>query len=312
MIERPGAAAPAPDLSVVVTVVDGGAALHGLLGALRGQESPPAFEVILPVDDSVPGVGEAAAAFPEVRILRLGPMATEHPADSPSGQHELYDRRRAAGLAAARGDVIAILEDRGHPDPDWARTAMRLHAASDAAVIGGAIEPEPAGLVNWAFWVCDFSRYGRPFPDGPAAWVSDVNVTYKRDALEATRPLWSARYHEPVVHWEIQRRGGRLELNQALVVRHRRAPTGLLALLPERFGWGRLFGAIRARHLSGPARVLRVVAAPLVPFVVLARHGRAQWRRGDGGRFLRAMPLLLAMLAAWTVGETWGTATGRG
>lgn len=299
-------------LSVIVTVVEGGEALRGVLAALRHQDDPPAMEVIVPLDESVDGLAALVAEFPGARSLRLGELPTQHPASSPAGQHELYDRRRAAGLAAATGDLVAIVEDRGHPAPDWARTAARLHRAHPAGVIGGAIEPAPCGLLNWAFWVCDFSRYGLPFPEGPVDWVSDVNVVYKRAALERTRHLWQERYHEPVVHWELRRQGDRLLLSPDLVVLHRREPVRLLPLLPERFGWGRLFGALRGRALSPSGRLARVVVAPVIPFVLLLRHARAMVRRGQGARFIRAIPALLVMLSAWTAGETWGIATGRG
>ena len=130
-----------------------------------------------------------AAEFPEVNFLDLGPITPARPITSEAGQHELFDRRRAAGLAAATGDVIAILEDRGHPHPDWARTVMRLHAETGKNVIGGAIDcKEPVSLLNWAFYVTDFGRYGLPFDSGPAEWVSDVNVTYSRTGARGDPP----------------------------------------------------------------------------------------------------------------------------
>lgn len=306
------AAAPPPALSVVVTIVEGGAALTRILGALRDQVDGPRLEVLVPHDSSVGSLRAERAAFPEVRFLDLGDVATERPAATAAGQHELYDRRRAAGLAASRGGLVAILEDRGAPRQDWAATVIRLHAELPAAVIGGAIEPVPSGLLNWAFWICDFSRYGLPFESGPRQWVSDVNVSYKRSAIEATRSLWRDRYQEPVVHWALQERGETLYLSNALVVLHQLAPLRLGPLLPQRFDWGRLFGAIRARHIGVANRLALVLLSPVIPFVVLVRHGRAQARRGATGRFLLAVPLLVLLLTAWTAGEVWGYITGRG
>ncbi len=312
MAGAPAGTAAVPTLSVVVTIVEGGGALTRILGALRTQVGGPPLEVLVPHDASVGALDAERAAFPEVRFLELGVVATERPATTAAGQHELYDRRRAAGLAASRGELVAILEDRGAPRPDWAATVVRLHAELPAAVIGGAIEPVPSGLLNWAFWVCDFSRYGLPFASGPAQWVSDVNVSYKRAALEATRSLWQDRYQEPVVHWALQERGETLHLSNELVVLHQLAPLRLGPLLPQRFDWGRLFGAIRARHIGVVTRLALVLLSPAIPFVVLLRHGRAQARRGATGRFLLAVPVLLLLLAAWTAGEVWGYITERG
>lgn len=311
------AGSPAPDpsapvLSVVVTIVEGGAALTRLLGGLRAQEGGPTLEVLLPHDASVGPLTALRAAFPEVRFLDLGAVPTAHPVSTAAGQHELYDRRRAAGLAAASGELVAIVEDRGVPRREWAATVARLHATIPFGVIGGAIEPVPSSLLNWAFWVCDFSRYGLPFDSGPARWVSDVNVSYKRAALEQTRHLWQDRYQEPVVHWALVEAGDTLYLSAELVVDHQLHPLRLLPLLPQRFDWGRLFGSIRARHLGVISRLALVLMGPVIPLVVLARHGRAQARRDDTLRFIAAVPILLVLLAAWTAGELWGIITGRG
>lgn len=301
---------PDPLLSIVVTVVEGGPALRRLLTALAAQTNPPPLQIIVPYDDTIAETGALGGDFPSVTFLAMGHVPTERPASGAAGIHELYDRRRAAGLRASRGELVAILEDRGVPRPEWARTAVRLHSAP-WAVIGGAIEPAPAGLLNWAFYVCDFSRYGLPFQGGPAQWVSDVNVTYKRRALDHTGSLWADRYQEPVVHWALQERGEVLYLAPELVVDHLRAPLSLGALLPERFHWGRLFGAIRAGHSSGAKRLALVLLGPVIPLVVLLRHGRAQFQRGHGLRFLWAIPALAVLLVAWTAGEVTGYVTGR-
>lgn len=300
-----------PLLSIVVTIVEGGEALSRCLDALREQAGNVPLEVIVPVDASVAGVAALRERFPEACFLDLATITAAHPLRNPAGQHELYDRRRAAGLAAATADLIAIVEDRCIPRPEWARTAVRLHAEHSCSVIGGAIEPVPGNLLNWAFWACDFSRYGLPFASGPVRWVSDVNVTYKRTALAATRDLWRERYQEPVVHWALLERGETLYLAADLIVDHRLAPLRLGPLLPERFQWGRLFGAIRARHSPLSRRLLLAAASPLLPVVLLARHGRAASRRGESGRFLRATPFVLLLLIAWSAGEAWGHLTGR-
>jgi hypothetical protein len=299
-----------PALSVVVTIVDGGDALARFLDAMAVQRDAPALEVLVPFDASLGSLATLRADHPTVRWLDLGQVPTARPVTGAGGQHELYDRRRSAALHEATGEIVAILEDRGVPRPDWAATACRLHA-EPAAVIGGAIEPTPGRLVEWALHVCDFSRYSLPFPHGPAAWVSDVNVTYKRRALSATRHLWADRFHEPAVHWELERLGETLVLSPDLVVEHHRRPKPIMRLLGERFHWGRLFGYIRAGELSAVRRAVLVLSAPLVPLLVAWRHARVWRRRGEALRFVAALPIILALLVAWAIGEAVGTATGR-
>lgn len=300
-----------PKLSIVVTIVDGGIYLRNFLAACALMEDTPPLELIVPYDASVADVLQYRDEFPDVKFLALGEITPERPITTEAGQHELFDRRRAAGLAAATGDIIAILEDRGHPQKDWARTVIRLHAETGCAVIGGAIEcKEPVGLLNWAFYVTDFGRYGRPFETrDDAEWVSDVNVTYSRQTLEDTRHLWQQRFREPVVHWFLIDRGDKLLLSNELVVDHIRPPATLGHLLPERFHWGRLFGHIRAVHLPVWKRLMYIVTAPIIPPVLWVRHGLTQASKGRGLRYLTALPYVVILTIFWTLGEAWGTIT---
>lgn len=297
-------------LSVVVTIVDGGEALAHCLHALADQVDPPELEVLVPWDDSVAGMNELSTRFQVFQFLPLGTLTTERPLSSEAGQHELFDRRRAAGLSAATGDVIAVVEDRGRPRADWARTMVTLHERLPHVVIGGAIENGRDATMNWAVYFCDFGRYQRPFEAGPRQWVSDVNIGYKRRGLDATRDLWRARYHETTVHWALLRAGETLYLTPELVVDQMRGRLRLGALIGERFAWGRLFAYTRAREVSAAKRIALAVLAPLLPVLLLMRHARLQIQKGVRLKeFVQASPVVLVLLVAWSLGEAAGYLT---
>lgn len=301
----------APKLSVVMTVVDGLAATDKAIDALRHQTDAPELELILPYDDSIREIAGLADKYPDVRFVEMGPVTPEHPIDNPAGQHELFDRRRAAGLAVATGDLIAILEDRGVPRPTWARTAVQLHDQPHA-VVGGAVENGVDDLLNWAVYFCDFSRYQLPLAAGPRDYVTDVNIVYKRSALEKTQSLWKGRYHETTVNWSLLRDGDTLFLSPELVVDQERKGLHLPQLLSERYHWGRLFAYTRARESSRRQRALRLAMSPLLPTVLLLRHGRTQWdKRAHFPQYVRALPYVAALLTAWTVGEAEGYLKGK-
>jgi hypothetical protein len=299
-------------LSVVVTVVDGGDTLRRCLTALTNQESPPALQVIVPFDASISYVGDLLKAYPGVEGPTLGVVETERPLESPAGQHELFDRRRALGLAAATGSIVCILEDRGIPDPDWARSVERLHALPHG-VIGGAVECGIDRLLNWAVYFCDFSRYQLPLAAGPREYVTDVNISYKREALERTRHLWEGRYHETTVNWALRREGEVLFLSPEFVVRQHREDLRLGTVLHERLDWGRLFAYTRARECTTARRLVYALLAPVLPVVLLLRHGRAQAsKRVRFTTFLKSAPLVFLLLVVWSLGELQGYLTGRG
>lgn len=295
-------------LSVIVTIVDGGATLERCLEGVAAQDGLSEIEVLVPWDDTVAGIPGLRTRFPSFRFLELGTVPTSRPPLSYAGQHELFDRRRAAGLAAAKGDLIAILEDRGVPRPDWARCLVDLHAALPCAAIGGAIENGRPSLRHWAVYFCDFGRFGLPFAAGTREWVSDINIAYKRAALEQTATLWKERYHETTVNWALMRGGETLYLSPAPVVDQLRGPLPFGAMLRERVAWGRLFACTRAEESTVLRRALFVVATPLLPALLFWRHARAQVRRRPA-IFVAAAPLLVLLLVAWSLGEAVGYAT---
>jgi hypothetical protein len=298
-------------LSVVVTIVDGGTALSRCLHALFSQEHPPPLEVIVPCDDSVPGIPAAAQGF-AATFLNLGTIETRGPKTGPAGQHELFDRRRAAGLAAATGDVVAIVEDRGAPRPGWAAAVVRLHQQLPHAVIGGAVENGRDRLLNWAVYFCDFGRYQLPLAAGPRAYVTDVNVSYKRRALDLTAPLWRSRYHEPVVHGALVGRGETLFLSPDLVVDQVRDNLSLSNLISERIAWGHLFASLRLRETGLVRRVVLAATSPLLPVLLFFRLARDRaLKRKSVLHFAAASPVVFLLLCAWSAGEAVAYVTGR-
>lgn len=300
-----------PHLSVIVTVVDGSAALRRFLDAIRNQVGAPSMEILVPFDESVSSVGTWQAEYPTVRFIPMGARRTLRPIATASGQHDLIDQRRAVGLREARGSLIAILEDRSPPRSDWAASMTRLHDALPHGAIGGVIEFGPGDDLNFSLWACDFGRYAPGSATGPRTWISDVNVCYKRRCVEMTRELWSERFNEARMHWTLKERGETLFLSNEPVVYNQTTYRSLRSVLVERFQWGRSFGCARASHLSPIGRFAYLLASPAIPFVLFVRHWRTQIKLGNGRRFVAAARYTMPVLMAWTAGEAWGSITRR-
>lgn len=297
-------------LSVIVGIVDGGAQLERCLAALAAQLLAPELEVIVPWDDTVPGMGAFAVRYPAFTFPAMGHVDTGYPASSHAGLHELYDKRRARGLRDATGELVAILEDRSVPEHDWARAAVQAHAAHANAVIGGAIASGRETLLGLADYLCDFYRYQPPLPAGPRDYVSNVNICYKRAALERTRSLWMDAYYDLTVHWALQRDGEVLWLAPDMLVRQMRGDGERLGtLLSERMAWGRRFAVRRASETSGVGRLRFALQSPLVPFLLWSRAARGY--TGGKDTLLKATPAMLLIFAAWGLGEFIGYVTGK-
>jgi hypothetical protein len=298
-------------LSVVITVVDGGVVLRRFLDALQNQIDAPRMELLLPFDGTEREVASLQPDYPNVRFIDMGTVSTIRPVSTAAGQHELYDRRRAAALHHAQGNLVAILEDRAPPRSDWAATMTRLHRDLSHGVIGGAIACAPGDLLNWSFWACDFGRYGPTLESGPRRWISDVNVCYKRRCMDMTRDIWRARFNEARVHWALLESGETLYFSREPVVDYHTTYNSLRSVLPERFHWGRLFGSVRAGHMGPLRRIVFTLAGPLIPFLLFFRHRRLQERLGNGDRFRAAAKFMFPLLCAWTTGEVYGYITRR-
>ena len=103
-------------LSAVVTTYNGRAVLGECLGSLLAQTRP--FDEILVVDDASPEddaafvrEGFPPARFPSVRTLRL-PRNLGHAGAA------------TAGVAATRGELVALVNNDAAPDPDWLQHAL--------------------------------------------------------------------------------------------------------------------------------------------------------------------------------------------
>ncbi len=293
-----------PDLSIVMTVVDGDAALVKGLMALRNQVDAGRLEIIVPYDDTISEMAALAPRFPEVRFVDLGSLHSKGTPLNAYSQHAIYDRRRAGGLRAANGRLVAMLEDRGLPQPGWARAMVALHEEATCAAIGGAIENGAEGSLRWALFFCDFGRFEPPLEESDPEYLTDINLCYRREALESVRALWEDRYFESQVNWALRRNGLRLRVSdKALVVLERRK-IGLWSVMNERIQWGRIFGQVRGRETSPLGCLVWAAAAPIIPVVLFTRHFRRQLeKRRNVARFIRAIPATLLLLHCWVLGE---------
>jgi hypothetical protein len=300
-----------PILSVIITTVGGPPFLRKCLSRLVAQIAGRNIEVIVPYDSTAPEVAALKTVFPQVLFVDMGFVKTDGRPGTQQAAHEIFDRRTAAGLNAARGEILALLQDYGSPDPTWCDQVLEAHRLP-YGVIGGAVEHEGKGALNWAVYFLDFGRYQLPLPEGRTDYLTDVNVSYKRAALESVRRLWSDRYKEVTVNWALTSKGSVLWQRPQIVVWQDRGTLSFSDLVVERFSWGRLFGCIRTREISPLARVLYVALSPGIPLVLLARMAGKVFGTGrNRGQFILALPQFAAMAFFWCLGEFAGYLTGR-
>lgn len=291
-------------LTIVVTIVSGKSALRRCLRVLSPQVDFQTAEIIVPYDDWSLDAGELASEFPGVIFHHIKDLGRAASAKISARQHRLYDRRRAVGLKLARGRIVAMTEDHAVPAQDWCRQILSASSDSRYPVIGGAIENAVDRPLNWAWYYCDFGRYGRPFESGKVNYISDVNVAYRKDVLAATQAIWNEEYHETTLHWAMQERDINLFLNKNIVVYQQRPALPFKDALLERITWGRIFAETRANVCSLGQRFLYASGTPILPVLLLMRVVKNMRRQKRTLRqMIPALPIIFLLLFGWSFGE---------
>jgi hypothetical protein len=295
------------EFSVVVVIVGDTVTRHAgteelaeTLRALANQVSPPSMEILVPYHAGVNGIEKLKLRFPSVTFLPVYKLQLL----SGNGGREHHDEMRAWGAAAARGDIVAFLEDHVHPDPHWAVSIMEAHRHPGFAVIGGAIENSVNRPLNWAVYFCDLGKYQNPVPTGESLYASLVNNSYQRAALEAVRPAWGNRFNETVVNRAIRQHGQKIALSPDVVVYQHRRNLRVGTVLREFFIWGRSYARTRSTLVTGGLRMFYLLFSPGLPVLLLLRlGGRVVRRRRCIGAFVCSLPFLLLVAVSWSLGE---------
>lgn len=209
------------------------------------------------------------------------------------------------GIDAANGDIVALTVAQMVPAPDWIARIRDLHQTYDA--VGGAIEPGPElRAVDWAEYFCRYARDLRPFSGRESLDLPGDNAAYKRQALEGVADVYRHGFWEPFVHRRLARNGVVHWQDPALVVRMTRS-AGLSAFTKQRYSHGRQYARDRGADFSTGRRLVGVLAAPVVPFLMSGRLLRLILaKRRYRLRALAVLPLMLWFNVVWAYAEARG------
>lgn len=198
-----------PHCSVIVPSYGSEGTIRACLDALRKQDAPFGYEVIV-VDSSPDRTAHiVSTGFPEVRLVhlpnRVGP-----------------ETARNEGAMIARGSLLAFIDSDCIASSDWLRRLVaRLDEGVDA--IGGATaNGNPETLVSWAGYICEFREF---LPGGPVRamnYLSPNTVAYRRDVFWSAGGFPRGFYpmEDQVFHKSLRDLGARIALDPSIVVAH--------------------------------------------------------------------------------------------
>jgi len=217
---------PWPSVSVVVCTHNGEATLDQCLRRL-GTLTYPDYEVIV-VND---GSSKACAAIAEANGVTL--IQTEHRG---------LGHARNKGIEAARGEIVAFLDDDAYPDSDWLHYVAALLRANGHAGVGGPnIPPEDDGFVA----ECVAAAPGGPIhvlvSDREAEHVPGCNMAFRKDVLEEVGSFderFEVAGDDVDLCWRLQKANRTLGFSAGAVVMHRRRDS-IRRYLRQQYGYGK-------------------------------------------------------------------------
>ncbi|BCJ74085.1 hypothetical protein CS0771_36290 [Catellatospora sp. IY07-71] len=273
-------------------------------------QDTPADQIVVVVDHNAPLLERARAAFPGVTVV---------PSAGPAG----LSGARNTGVAYARGDVVAFLDDDAAAEPDWLARMLRHYREPTVVAVGGRAEPawdgaRPRWLPPEFDWVIGCSYTGQPVEVAPVRNVIGCNMSFRRAVLadgDRFDPALGRVGRVPV---------GCEETELCIRIRQRHPDSVILydpgALVHHRVTADRATWSYFRRRCFAEGRSKAVVARLVGSGAGLAaeraytrqalprgvRQGVRQARAGDRGGLLRAGAIVAGLLVT-----AWGYATGR-
>ncbi len=284
-----------PRLSVVVASYNSAATLQLCLESLEAQLGPTDEIIVADCSDRDPRQ-QFTRAFERVRFLRF------------EERRSIPELRREA-LKLATGELLLLTEGRVVPSKLWAASLGEAHTTHPKApAFGGPIDSNSTAAFDEAVFFCEYGLHMPPIGDGVSRELSGANLSYKAWVVDLCRDLLESGAWEPFWHRRLEEQGYHLQRVGAAVVEYRNSLTWG-QFVRQRFHYGRWFAAERVR---GARRVAYAAFCPLLPLLLTLRLGRLAMARGRGGRYVRALPWVLAFHLVWAVGEFCGYLGGRG
>jgi O-antigen biosynthesis protein len=217
---------PWPPVSVVVCTHNGQKTLDECLERLDDLTYPD-YEVIV-VND---GSSDASAA-----------IARRHGATLVETDHRGLGHARNKGIEAARGEIVAFLDDDAYPDCDWLHyVAAQLRTDDHAGVGGPNIPPADDGFVA----ECVAAAPGGPIhvlvSDREAEHVPGCNMAFRKDVLEEVGNFderFQVAGDDVDLCWRLQKADRTLGFSAGAVVMHRRRDS-IRRYLRQQYGYGK-------------------------------------------------------------------------
>lgn len=223
-----------PSISVVVCTYNGSRTIRDCLEGLRKLDYPN-FEVIIVNDGSTDGIEKILKEY-SFRVISI-----------PNGG---LSNARNVGMRAAKGEIVAYIDDDAIPDPQWLTYLAATFLTTDHVGVGGPnIPPADDGPIA----ECVANSPGGPvhvlLTDQVAEHIPGCNMAFRKAALEAISGF-DAQFRiagdDVDLCWRLQQRGWTLGFNPAAMVWHHRR-NSVKAYWKQQLNYGKAEGYLERK-----------------------------------------------------------------
>jgi GT2 family glycosyltransferase len=144
--------------------------------ASAADQTVQPLEIILAVDHNPALLARARFALPDVVVV-------------PNEEVRGLSGARNSGVRAARGDVLAFLDDDAVAAPDWLEHLLAPYGDPDVVGVGGLVEPlwadgRPPFMPSEFDWVVGCTYRGLPTTTAPVRNLIGASMSLRRDVFE--------------------------------------------------------------------------------------------------------------------------------
>jgi hypothetical protein len=224
--------------------------------------------------------------------------------------------RRRRGVMAAKGDIVAVLEDTSWPEEGWCAAVKAVFTDPETVAAGGPVRI--ATTLESRCQALGWSEYGAFAPKGTrhnrmirTDRVPGNNMAFRRSELLEVPCKEADGLIEGSVCARLSAQGCQILYVPRMLVTLSACDQRNVSLA-TRLHHGRIYAASRLKGMGWSAKLLHLAKTTLLPIVLTARTVSAM---NAVSRSSVSFPVLIwvsLMASAWALGEAVGSVTGAG
>jgi glycosyltransferase involved in cell wall biosynthesis len=219
---------------------------------------------------------------------------------------------RTQGVLAARGKMIAVIEDHCIVCCGWLKSVQRAYQAGHM-VVGGPVNNGCVDrVVDWAAFFCEYARFMEPVTEGVVGETPGNNSAYDRRALNLLGEGAGDEVWESFLHERLKQKGVLFYSDPKMAVYHKKT-FNFFYFISQRYHYSRSFASIRLGAAPWWKRVAYAGGAAVLPALLLSRIVLVVARKKRKMSLLaQTLPFICVFVLVWAAGEGAGALFGPG